>query len=220
MDKNKIFLTVIGVLAIVAFLVGAYFATNQPKEIVVVPEIAEIKPDDHTKWSNDNKIVLVEYSDLQCPACAGFHSQLEAWDSDKELTDNVTFVYRHFPLKGIHKHAEAAAWAAEAAGKQGKFFEMVDLMFTGQADWRELDDPTEVFTGYAQQLELDAEQFATDMKSDEVKQKVEANYLSGITGKVDATPSFFLNGQKMEFASYEQFRQQLKEAIDAAKAGK
>lgn len=217
MDKNQIVISVIGVIAVFAFLIGAYYATNQPVAVEEYPAVAVINKNDHVKWASKSAVILVEYSDIQCPACAGFHAQMKAFDQDPELTKNVTFIYRHFPLKASHPNAEEAAWAAEAAAKQGKFYEMIDLQFSNQKVWSIERDPYPIFEGYATELKLDVEAFKAAYASDEVKKRVEADYTSGLSANVDATPTFYLNGKKMSFGSYEDFRQQVLAEVAAKK---
>src|SRR5690606_8652134 len=117
--------------------------------------------------------------------------------NDPEVTENVTFVYRHFPLDAAHPNAREAAYAAEAAGKQGKFFEMHDVLFEKQSEWSPLPDPKETFIGYAEALKLDIEKFTTDMDSKEVQDKVQNDFLSGNEFNVQGTPTFFLNGKRI-----------------------
>lgn len=217
MDKNKVIISIIGVVALFAFLIGAYYATNQPEKVEVYPAVAQINQNDHVKWASNSAVVLVEYSDIQCPACAGFHAQLKAFDQDPELTKNVTFIYRHFPLKASHPNAEEAAWAAEAAAKQGKFFDMLDLQFENQTAWSVERDPYPIFEAYAQELELDIEQFKADYASDDVKKRVDADYTSGLSANVGGTPTFYINGKKMSFGSYAEFREQVLEEVEAQK---
>lgn len=92
-----------------------------------------ITADDWVKGKKDSKVVLVEYSDFQCPACAAYFPMVE--QVMDEYKDKVAFVYRHFPLISIHPYAEPMARASEAAGKQGKFWEMYQLIFKNQTAW-------------------------------------------------------------------------------------
>lgn len=218
MDKQKIIYTVIGIAGIVIFLVGAYFATNQnsptqAEDDTFYAEAATIKETDQTKWATDSAVVLTEYSDLQCPACASFHPIINALSQDPEITQNATFIYRHFPLVTIHKNALAASYASEAAGNQGQFYEMVDILFERQADWENANNAREIFTGYAQELGLDTAQFEQDMESDAVVQKVQADQQSGTAVGVAGTPTFYLNGRRVRPGSVEEFSALIKEAI-------
>lgn len=92
-----------------------------------------VTADDWVKGKKDSQVILVEYSDFQCPACAAYFPMIERVMD--EYKDRVAFVYRHFPLTGIHPYAETMARASEAAGKQGKFWEMYQLIFKNQSVW-------------------------------------------------------------------------------------
>ncbi len=213
--------TLISLVAIVAFLGIAYVATNKPQqqESPTLPsKLASLSPTDHTKWSKNKKILLIEYGDLQCPSCQSAHDfmkRLESSDKkeDKQIMAGVTFVWRHFPLLTVHPHAQAAAHAAEAAGAQDKFFEMADVLFENQADWASEGNPQAHFEGYAKDLKLDGEKFKADMKSKKIKDRVEADRLGGLEAGVASTPSFFLSGVRVEAAGFDQMRTLLLEAV-------
>lgn len=152
---------------------------------------------------------IVEYSDFQCPFCAKFYpltAQLV-----KEMPDKVKFVYRHFPLRSIHPNAQLAGQAAEAAGKQGKFWEMHDVLFNTQDSWSALEEPTEKFAEYANSLGLDLNKFSADLNSREVIDKVNGDYKGATKNGVRGTPTIFLNGKKVELpASYEELKALIK----------
>ena len=140
-------------------------------------------------------VTLVEYADFQCPACGAYHPLVKQLQAD--YAGKVNFVFRHFPLS-IHPNAVPAALAAEAAGAQGKFFEMSDLIFTRQEAWSGSSKPDDMFVAYATELGLDVEKFKTDMTSTELKQKIVDSFKGGQKAKVTGTPTFFLNGAKLE----------------------
>ena len=116
----------------------------------------------------------------------------------EELGNDVMTVYRHFPLRQVHPHAEIAARAAESAGLQGKFWEMHDLMFEFQPDWSAEINPKDTFVRYATEIGLDLEKYKTDIGSREVKDAVENSYQSGLKNGINSTPTFYLNGLKIE----------------------
>lgn len=153
-----------------------------------------------TDWTRGNaavaKAVLIEYSDLQCPACASYHPVLK--DLLAAEGDNLLLVYRHFPLRQIHQNSDLAARAAEAAGSQGKFWEMHDRLFDEQKTWSNLSDPTETFVTYAKDLGLDEAKFRSDLNSSAVRARVNEDLASGQAARVQGTPTFFLNGQKIQ----------------------
>ncbi|MBI4004917.1 DsbA family protein [Candidatus Roizmanbacteria bacterium] len=217
-NKNTVIISLVSLLLIFSFLFAVYKFTNAPQTSPVVESAKTEQANDHSKWSSEKKNILVKYSDLQCPACQAFdamiRSQIEASPpantGQAEVTKKITFIYRHFPL-AQHQFSRDAAYAAEAAGKQGKFYEMVSLLFDTQNTWSKEKSVNEFFEGLAKQLDLNLEQFKKDRDSSEVKQKVNADYQSGIAAGVNATPTFFLNGQKVTSRSFDEFKQLLVE---------
>ncbi|MBI5400616.1 MAG: thioredoxin domain-containing protein [Candidatus Yonathbacteria bacterium] len=165
---------------------------------------------DHTKGSKTPKVTFVEYSDFQCPACGAYYPMLE--EMFAEYKDRISFTYRHFPLPQ-HKNALPAAYASEAAGNQGKFWEMADLIFKNQSDWSESISAQIIFEGYAQKIGLNIAQFKTDMKSDAVKARVERDRKSGQLSNIDHTPTFFINGK---IATNPRSKEELKALIEYA----
>ncbi|MBP9701512.1 MAG: DsbA family protein [Candidatus Pacebacteria bacterium] len=164
---------------------------------------------DWQKGATSSDIVLVEYSDFQCPACAAFEPVI------KEIVaefPKLTFVYRHFPLIMIHQNADLAAGASEAAGNQGKFWEMHDLLFEKQKDW-EFATTSQIFSDYAATLQLDIEKFNTDITSTETRKKINEMYRGGVQAGVSGTPTFFLNGKQISPKSVDQFKQLIINAI-------
>ncbi|OJU88284.1 hypothetical protein BGO17_04590 [Candidatus Saccharibacteria bacterium 49-20] len=156
---------------------------------------------DHTKGSENNKILLIEYGDYQCPSCSGAYPNVNTLM--EEYGDDVTLVFRNFPLTAIHPNARAAAAVAEAAGLQGKFWEMHDKLYVSQNDWSGLDASkrTTVFNSYAQDLGLDMDKFNADVAGKEAGQKINFDMALGKSVDVAATPTFFLNGKKLDDAT-------------------
>lgn len=200
-----VFLAIGGIILIIA-----KFGNSAPSISLPIDAVAE---SDQTKGSGESNIVLIEYSDFQCPACATYEPVLKQLID--EFGQQITFVYRHFPLRQIHKNAELAARSAEAAGIQGKFWQMHDLLFENQKEWSEKRRPEDIFTGYAKSLNLNQEKFKSDLGSPEIKQKVNNDYKSGVSARVQGTPTFFLNGQKLQnLRDYEEFKKVIQEIID------
>jgi protein-disulfide isomerase len=150
---------------------------------------------DHMQGSDSARVTLVEYGDYECPYCGAAYPIVKR--IQKTMEGDLCFVFRNFPLTETHPHALHAAYAAEAAALQDKFWEMHDLLFENQ-DALEDDD----FLRYAQQLELDTDQFMRDFSSDEVANKVEQDSSSGVRSGVNGTPTFFINGLRYD-GSYE-----------------
>jgi protein-disulfide isomerase len=148
----------------ILFLTGIGFGISKLSAPVESTSLlaSGISLNDNSKGNSESSVVLVEYSDFQCPACGAYYPLLKALV--EEFGSEIRFVYRHFPL-AQHQHAELAGRAAEAAGKQGKFWEMHDLIFENQQSWTNLRNSEEVFTHYAVQLDLDMEKFKADLDS-------------------------------------------------------
>ncbi|MDB5258590.1 MAG: DsbA family protein [Chitinophagaceae bacterium] len=144
---------------------------------------------DHIQGNSSAAIELVEYGDYQCPHCGRAYPIIKKLQH--ALGNKLKFVFRNFPLTNIHPDAMNAAVASEAAGKQGKFWEMHDMIFEHQ------DQLSESYLfSYAQELGLNVEQFQNDMVSEAVISKVEDDFESGMRSGVNGTPSFFINGEK------------------------
>lgn len=176
-----------------------------------------VSANDHIRGPANAAVTLVEYSDFQCPACAAFISVIAKALDESELKNNVRFVYRYFPLSS-HANARLASQAAEAAGLQGKFWEMHDVLFEKQTVWAALSGKAaqQVFTSYAEQLGLDKSRFLTDLGSVIVKDRVNTDLNSGVASGVSGTPSFFVNGTRMPHpGSYDEFKQNLINALNA-----
>jgi len=157
------------------------------------------------------KATLIEYADFQCPACASYYSVVKQLTQD--FGDSLRVVYRYFPLQQ-HQYGRLAAYAAEAAGKQGKFWEMHDMLFGNQSDWADSSDAESIFIGYATTLGLNVDQFKTDLHSDSVAARVQSDYEGGFTAGVDSTPTFYLNGKKLANpATYNEFKSLISDAI-------
>ena len=142
---------------------------------------------DHVRGPATAPVTLVEYGDYECPFCGAAHASLK--QVRHVMGNDLRFVYRHFPLSQIHPHAYQAAEAAEAAGAQGKFWEMHDLLFENQ-DRLGLRD----LIGYAGALDLDLERFVTDLRSHAHADRLREDFLSGVRSGVNGTPTFFVNG--------------------------
>jgi protein-disulfide isomerase len=189
------------------------FTSRQQQNLESDIKVDAVSPDDWVKGNRDAKIVLIEYSDFQCPAC-GFYFPLFK-KLEEEFGENIAIVYRHFPLSSIHPNAKAAAYVAEAAGKQGKFWEMHDMLFSNQNKWSDKRNVDEIFVGYAQSLNLNIDQFKKDFSSKEIRQKIENSYQNALRLGLDSTPSFFLNGKKIANPrNYEDFKNIIIENIN------
>ena len=223
--KGKTLKRVVSWLAVVFVLGGAVFAiskfggqTQQMGQNTDSVLSEAISAGDWIKGNPELPVSLVEYADFQCPACGAYHSLLIALE--EEFSGKVSFVFRHFPLRTIHPNAEMASRAAEAAGKQDKFWEMRDLLFKNQSEWSNIRGPEDKFVEYAGSLGLDTARFEDDLDNSEIKSKIQADVDSGIKSGVNATPTFFVNGVKISGPqSLEDFRQVLNNALAEITAG-
>jgi protein-disulfide isomerase len=204
MNTKNILIGVGALIVTFGLLFFAYKLTNVPAK-AEFPEINVIKKTDNVRWNKDSKNILVEYSDLQCPACKEFYSFLK--DLEKTATPNAALVFRHFPLYQIHPNAFSASYAAEAAGLQDKFWEMESALYEKQSEWSALPSPKDYFVKLAGSLELDVEKFKKDLDSQAVKDRVQVDVSEAEGIGVNSTPSFFLNGRIVNVASMEEFKQ-------------
>lgn len=193
------------------------FVTIRSEEAVSLSTSGEtlmtsaVRSGDWSKGSPLASVVLVEYSDLQCPACRYYYPMVK--ELSREFGDRLRVVYRHFPLR-IHQFAEFAAQASEAAGTQDKFWEMHDLLFERQSDWSS-EAPRDTFMEYARELGLDVNRFERDLASAATRQAIIEDSRDGEAAGVNATPTFFLNGQKIKNSrSYGEFRDIIAQAIE------
>jgi len=197
---------IIGVITIVLFGGAFWFsstAAEKNNEGVFIQE--------NVSGNEEATVTLVEYSDLQCPACASFEPVLESVLA--EYGEQIRFEYKHFPLP-IHPFAQQAAVAAEAAGMQGEFFAYKGALFENQQTWAASATPVPFFVGYAEELDLDIDQFRRQMNSSELRNKVQAEMSEGRALGVTGTPTFFLNGERMVIETFQDFATQIAVAVD------
>ena len=138
-------------------------------------------------------VTLVEFGDYQCPAC-GFAEALVEKITDED--PKIRRVFRNFPLTTVHKHALQAAEAAEAANAQGKFWEMLKLLYTNQDTWSKQDDPLPFFSKMAEELQLDVHQFTSDVSANKYADVINKDRADGTALGVNSTPTFYINGKK------------------------
>lgn len=206
-------------LLVVGMAVLIYFAASNSDSSAALDatqqEVLQVKESDRVQGDPNSPVVLVEYADFECPACAAYHPLVK--EIATAYGDQIAVVYRDFPL-AFHQNARTAAWAAEAAGEQGMYYEMSDLLFANQQSWAGKTANVALFYEYAESLGLDMEQFRADAVSDEIKDRVEADYQSGVSIGVNATPTFFLNGEELQgMRSTDDFAAAINEALEEAR---
>jgi len=171
----------------------------------------------HTHGPASAPVHLEEFGDFECPPCGIFHPILK--QMEQEFGDKLQVTFREFPLVPTHQHALAAASAAEAAGLQNKFWEMHDLLYDRQAQWKTQFDVRSVFEGYAKEIGIDVERYKRDVGSDLVQQRIFQDGKRGHSMGVKGTPTVFMNGREVPFEQLpaEQLRVVIQREIEAAK---
>jgi len=155
-----------------------------------------VSQSDHSIGSESASLVMVEYGDYECPFCGRAQPVVES--VRRKVGEDLRFVFRNFPLSEMHLHALGAARAAEAAAKQGKFWEMHGLLYQNQ----ESLDPRSL-KHFAAKLGLDMEKFAREAGSEEVEKRIERDVRSGSVSGVNGTPAFYINGFRFEGPAHE-----------------
>lgn len=146
-----------------------------------------VTPEDHAEGLPSAPVTLVEYGDYECPHCGRAYPIVK--EVQRQLGTHLRFVFRNFPLREAHAHAQHAAEAAEAAAEQGRFWEMHDMLFERQ---RALDDAHLV--QYARALDLDEGRFTDALTSHAFASHVRRDFIGGVRSGVNGTPTFFING--------------------------
>ncbi|HEY3131797.1 MAG TPA: thioredoxin domain-containing protein [Acidobacteriota bacterium] len=196
-DRNRMPKRTLIPIALLFALVDAAHAQTIPPDMQKILTAA-LTPGAHVRGASTAPLTLEEFSDLQCP------DSKQSWAVMKSLLghygDNLRYIRHHLPLP-YHRNAFDAAQAAEVAHEKGKFWEMVDLLFEKQDDWNKLTDKKEVlekFAGYAASLGIDRSAFIQGMDNREINLRVRASWKFGAGRGMNGTPSFALNGAKIE----------------------
>jgi protein-disulfide isomerase len=201
--ETKFFIGVI--VATVVLLVGAVVVLSKPQPEKVISNETLMPEGTWATGSATPKATLVEFADFQCPACGTAYpivkQVVETYKSD------LKYAFRHFPLEQ-HENARRAAEAAEAAGAQGKFWEMHDLLFKNQENLSQ-----EAINGFALELKLDMDKFTKETAGGIYKAKVDKDLAQGQALGINSTPSFFLNGKKLNLFSFNELKNEVEKAI-------
>ena len=184
-------------VVLIAAVFGLIQIANSPQTSSTSSEkLPQVTKEDPVTGNPNAKVTLMEYSDFQCPACAAYHPLV------KQLLANyngkIYFVYRYFPLAATHQNAMISSLAAYSAGLQNKFWEMHDMLFQAQNSWATSSKAKETFMDYAKKLDLDIDKFKTDLESDKGKNFINDTYNKGQAIGVNSTPTFFINGSKIQ----------------------
>lgn len=188
--------TIVGTIALVLGVSFFFSSNSQFSGSADIEQLAEGAR--HTQGANQKNIQVVEFSDFQCPACKA--SQPLVKDLLTQYGTDIILTFRHMPLDTIHPFARLAAQGSEVAAESGKFWEMHDLLFERQQEWAALSTNSEVaakLAEYAEELGIDKGQFSERIVSEEIKNAVNLDVSVANKVAVNATPTFFVNGEKV-----------------------
>ena len=192
---------VIGAVVVIflAFFGFLIFSQKQKQQMAENTPIT-FAPTGHVEGTSSAQLTITEFADLQCPACKAYYPVTQQIMA--AYPTQVKLVYKYFPLT-MHKHSREAAQAAQAAGNQGKFWKMADLLFTNQNQldpnsWGEVADAYPFFEKYAKQLNLDMDKFKKDYSSKETADIIQAQVDEGNRVGIIGTPTFFINGKLIQ----------------------
>ena len=207
---SKFFLGVV-VVAILAIGGVVFFSRSGS------PDTANVDVKDGWKTGSDSAPVkIVEFGDFQCGACKLAAEPLrQAVESRK---NKVQLVYLHFPISSIHQNAMSSALASEAAGEQGKFWEMYDQLYVTQSQWEKISDGASFFRQIAQSLKLDMNKYDNTVSDRSVEKKINSQLSYGTSLGVDRTPTLFVNNKKYTGGrTVEQWQQLIDDEVAAVK---
>lgn len=198
----------IGVLGLLALVIT--FILTSPEREASAAEV--VRDDSHVmSRATDEKAVLVEFLDFECEVCRAYYPTVEQLREDHG--DELTFVIRYFPIPS-HTNSTNAAVAAEAAAAQGRLEPMYQRMYDTQAEWGEAQDSrADVFRGFAQELGLDMDQYDADVADPATTERVQSDFDEGRALGVNGTPTFFLDGEKLDVAGPEDLVQSVQGAL-------
>lgn len=206
MSKEAKVMTAI-LVAVVGGLIGVFALFNKPEPAAVGDATKIIRETSHK--TGTGSVQLVEFGDFQCPSCAVAHPTVK--QIMKDFDGKVTFYFRNFPLSQ-HQNAQISSQAAEAAGAQGKFWEMYDKLYENQKAWENEANPTDIYAGYAKEIGLDVDKFKADLSDKAYQSVIDQDVADGGALNVQGTPTFFVNGKLVSGFSYADLR----DAINAA----
>jgi Na+:H+ antiporter, NhaA family len=197
--KRYLPFVIVAIVAIATLGSGAMLYRAQKPHLLTIPEDKSISGKDavesmHIRGEPDAPVTLEEFGDFQCPPCGGIASFLD--ELVKEYHPRLRIVFRNLPL-GQHEHARDAALAAEAAGLQGRFWEMHDVLYREQAIWSKADNTEVLFNAYAGMAGLNLDQFKKDMGGEQARARVESDEERAKSLGVKSTPAVFINNQQL-----------------------
>lgn len=190
--ESKVMIAIAAVITVAVSVLLVMNGSSQGESEVADP--GKLVREDSIQSNPDAAVTVVEFGDLQCPACADANATVQ--QIKDEFKDRVNVVWRHFPLDS-HANAEAAANAAEAAHAQGKFFEYADTLFAQQGSWSDTTGGSlvQLFVQYGEALQLDGDTITQAVENEQYQDKIDRDRQDGLALGVNSTPSFFVNGQ-------------------------
>lgn len=191
---------IILIVSVVVVLGGVGLFLAQPKQAEPgkpVDSKSLVRDTSHMTGNKDAKVSVVEFGDFECPACAAAEPIIEQLRTDYKDNKDVNFVFRNFPLPQ-HTKALISAEAAEAAGEQGKFWEMHDKIYANQESWVNSNSHEAMFEQYARDLGLDVGKFKESLQSNKFNSVIAADKADGESLGVNSTPTIYINGEKAE----------------------
>jgi protein-disulfide isomerase len=220
--KRYLPFVIVVAVALIALGSGAmlYRAKRQQQQLRPIPENQALSESTdaqsmHIRGNPNASVTLEEFGDFQCPPCGSFATFSE--QLLKEYDSRLRIVFRNFPLPA-HEHAREAAIAAEAAGIQGRFWEMYDVLYREQAFWSYAPNARQLFESYAGTIGLNLDQFRKDMDGEKARERVDSDHARGDSLGVKVTPTLFINNQPIE--GKDKNPEGLRAAINAALAAK
>ncbi len=192
----KVFIGIgLATLLLIGGGIWLFSKNTTPSSAATVDSSLLIHDNSHRIATESATLTLVEFGDFQCPSCAAVHPVVKQIITD--YSQKLNFVYRNFPLSQ-HPNAFPAAQAAEAAGAAGKYWQMFDKLYENQTSWAEEKDPTPIFLAYAKDIGLNVTEFEKAIKDSKFTDVITQDQRDGEAAGVDSTPTFYLNGQKLE----------------------
>ena len=182
------------------------------------PDVTAPAEDDHVRGPSNAKVTLIEYGDYQCPPCSNSARAVDRLLA--EYPRELRFVYRHFPTRR-HRNAMPAAKAAEAAERQGKFWEMHAALLANQQQWYGASAPRDLFFRYARELQLDEVKFRNALASPDFERRIRKSHERGRAFGVRGAPAFFLNGKRLMPTplTYEDLQRHVTIALASSRGG-
>ena len=211
MSKETKIISSIGIVFFALFALLIYNTSNESKPIADSNLL--IGQGSHMTGTKEAKVNIVEFADYQCPACAYANPIIQRIINIYKENPNVNFVSRNFPLPQ-HANGMISAQAAEAAGAQGKFWEMGNMLYERQNEWSGNPKALEMFASYAKELGLDVKAFTDSVSQNKFKDVIEKDLSDARALGVNSTPTFFINGEKFEGGlSFDAFKKKIDEKL-------